>query len=650
MILHLDWETRSACDLKACGLDVYAHHPTTDIIVGAWAIDDDEPTTWFPGQDVPQEVLHLILRGDEVWAHNAPFEIEICNLVGKRYGWPEIKYKQATCTMSMAYAMALPGSLEKAAAAMGITDGKDMVGHRLMMQMSKPRETKSDGTIVWWESEEKLARLAEYCKQDVRVERILAKRLLKLTPQMRRVWLLDQKINRRGVAINIAEINAAMEIVEIEKKRLDEDMRRVTGNCVANCKSSGQLKDWLRWEGIETDSVDAPSVTSLLESEPSPHIRAALLLRQEGAKSSTAKLIAMKNGISDGRIRGLFQYHGAATGRWAGRRVQLQNLPRPHLKQKDIDFVFELLKSPTIVARDTIDMFYGSPMTVLSDCLRGLLVPSPGKVFICCDFNSIEARVLAWLAGETRVLEIFRGHGLLYEDQAANIHHVPIGEVTKDQRQIGKVAVLALGYGGGKGAFQTMAGNYGVKVSDERAEEIKVEYRNANQKIVQFWHNLERAAISAVRNPGATTSAGPIKFKQNGSFLWCRLPSGRVLCYPYPRIEDVMTPWGAMKEALTYMFEDPLSHKWVRGSTYGGSLAENVTQAVACDIEAEAMLRLEDAAYSVVMHTHDEVVTEVNLEFGFNLEEMISIMIHPPVWAKDLPLAAEGWISKRYQK
>lgn len=294
-----------------------------------------------------------------------------------------------------------------------------------------------------------------------------------------------------------------------------------------------------------------------------------------------------------------------------------------------------------------------NPMLAMSDCLRGFLIASPGKQLMACDFAAIEARVLAWLAGEEKVLDVFRGHGKIYEAAAADIYKVDLAEVTKEQRQIGKVAVLALGYQGGVGAFQSMAKNSNVIISDKDADSIKDAWRKANPNIVNFWYKLEDAAKDAILNQkerfAFKSSNASIKFKMRGDFLWCQLPSKRLLCYPYPRIEEMDMPWGDKKECMTYMSESSTSRSWIKSKAYGGLLAENVTQAVARDLLADAIVRLEDNGFPVVMHVHDEIVCEVETKKA-DLSEMKRLMTEVPLWAKGLPINADGWIGRRYRK
>lgn len=652
--LHLDWETRSACDIRKAGLYAYAAHPSTEIILASYAFDDGPVLNWFPGEPVPKEIKEHILSQKPVIAHNAQFEKIIGDFVGTKHGWPILSYEQIRCTMVQAYAMGLPGSLEKASAALGIEQQKDMKGHRLMMKMSQVKEILEDGTIVWHNDPTDLQNLASYGRQDVVVEREVDKREIKLSKSEHALWCLDQKINGRGVMVDLPAARKALEVVEKEKVRLNAAMQRVTKNAVATCTATGQLTDWIHFRGVQTEGVAKSDVIELLE-DPAlpPDVREAVSLRQEAAKSSTAKLNAMILSANlDGRVRGTLQFCGAGTGRWSGRRLQVQNFPRAKYEASDIDTIFDLLlgdRNPGVL----LNLTYGSPLSVLSNVLRSFIVAAPGNRLIWCDFSAIEARVLAWLAGEVSVLKIFENGGDIYIHAAAKIFGVSPADVTKAQRQIGKVAVLALGYGGGKGAFQAMAKGYNVKVKDQEAESIKENWRASHQNIVRYWHSLNSQAINAVNNPGEKFSTGSqfcqVSYLKKGSFLWCQLPSGRLLCYPYPKIVPYETPWGEMRDTLTYKGEDSLTKKWDVQKAYGGLLAENITQAVARDLLAESIIRLEKSGYPVVLHVHDEIVCEVPDEFG-SRQEMEEIMSEIPSWASGLPISVEGAEGKRYSK
>lgn len=671
-ILHLDYETRSTCDLKKCGLSVYSKNPTTDVWCAAYAFDDEDVKLWTPNQPCPKEISDHIQFGGDLYAHNAAFEIAITNnICAARYGWPEISLGQVHCTMAMAFSMGVPGSLEKSAAAMGIDKQKDMAGSRLMMQMSQPREVSPPmglnsitPVVIWWDDPEKLKRLYEYCIQDIEVERALTKRLLKLSAKERTVWQMDQEINNRGIEVDIAAAKIALDMVEKEKERLDDEMRKVSGNQIATCKAVAQITRYLRQNSpidfaLRVDSIGKSEVYALLSQPDIPaDCRKILLLRQEAAKSSTAKLEAMIYGTDyDGRLRGCFQYYGAySTGRWAGRRVQLQNLPRPKLKQNQIDEILARLSSRyKPIFPDEIDLFYGPPLSVISDCLRGFLTAKPGHTLFAVDFNAIEARVLAWLAGEEWILDLFREGEDIYAEQAARIFRVRRKDVTEEQRQVGKVAILALGYQGGVMAFQSMAKNYSIKISDAEAKSIKYAWRDSNTRIVSYWMDMENSARQAILNPGQKFKCGAenreVTYLVNGSFLFCQLPSKRVLSYPYPKVASVPTPWGASKEGVTYMGEHPKTHKWERLKTYGGSLAENATQAVARDLLVESMLRLRDQGYNIVMHVHDEAVFEVpDSTPPDELENIMHLFIRMPDWARDLPMAGKAWVGKRFRK
>ena len=697
---HRDYETRSAIDLKKTGVFAYAAHPTTDIWCMSCALDDEDVATWEPGEPIPGATLEAGLSGDvQAWAHNNQFEAVIEKYIaGPRYGLPVFAQEQQRCTMVGAYASGLPGSLAGLAPAIALDTQKDMLGHRLMMQMARPRkvefakgfsdiphsavrvaemdpdgwEVYEDGRgrlvakVQWWNQPDKRARLRAYCREDTVVERGAEKKLRPLSDSELRLWHLDQVINSRGVLVDEALANSAKTIVKKAQGNLDERMRTLTNQSVSRCSNRNQLVTWVRENGVECESINKAALETLLEDDnPIPaHVRDVLLVRQESAKASVAKIDALLNGKSpeDDRAKGLLQFHAADTGRWGGRRFQPQNLKRP--EELDIDTVIDIVASGDF---DYLAMMYDKPLSAVSDILRGLLIAAPGHRIVAADYSNIEGRVLAWLAGEQWKIEAFRdfdagvGHDL-YKITAGGILHKAPGDVTKDERQShGKVPELALGYQGGVGAFSTMAANYNVDLTVPEIEAIRDGWREKHPAIKGFWHEIEDAAVEAVRYPGRVTRVKSVAFKVAGSFLMMRLPSGRFLAYAFPQIREFEVPWGGTKEGLTYFSTIDVSKKskvvpdernsptWSRIKTYGGMLTNNAVQGTARDVLADAMPRLEAAGYPIILSVHDEVVCEVPYGHG-SVEEMEDIMSELPTWAKGLPVAAEGFEGERYKK
>ena len=659
MIIHGDFETRGTVDLKEVGADVYTKHPDTDVWCFAWAIDDEEPRIFAPQYDTPWE-LYEAMKTATFAAHNANFELAVWNnIMVPRYGWPRLDPERVICTMAMAYAMALPGSLENAAAALGLTQQKDAAGHRLMMQMCRP---KTEVPLTWWDDYDKLVSLYAYCQQDVRTEQALHKRLLDLSPAEQKLWILDHRINQRGIYIDQLSVTKAIEVVKLEADRLNDELNKATEGAVGFATEVATLTKWIQGQGVPIDGLAKADVIEALKIEEMPDpVRRALEIRQEAGKTSTAKLRTILNILSsDGRARDLLQYHAAGTGRWGGRKLQPQNMPRPSISHEMVEEILDLFpKKSALELVELINFLYGPPMSIVSDCLRGMICAAPGHVLMAADFANIEGRVLAWLAGEQWKLDAFaaydRGEGPdIYKLGYARSFRIPVEEVTKDQRFIGKVQELALGYQGGVGAFQTMARGYKLTISDAAAEEIKVAWREAHPKIVHYWHYLEDLASMAVKAPGVTFTTGlvanPVIFLVKGSFLFCKLPSGRVLTYPYPKLKPIMTPWGEEKEQIHYMSVDGKTRKWQETHTYGGKLAENVTQAVSRDILAEAMTRVDAQGYPIVMHVHDEIVVEVEESRRWDLSLFEAYVMQAPTWAVGLPIAVEGWRGRRYRK
>ncbi len=641
-ILFLDFETRSACDLKSQGSFNYATHPTTQVLCASYAVDDGPVKLWdvLAGEKLPKDVISAMNNGCRIVGHNfANFDRLIWQHVLKLQ---PINANRIHDTMVQAYAMGLPGSLDGAAQAVGLSHQKDMKASRIMLQLAQPR---TDEPLTWYTPEEfpeKFATLHKYALKDVEATRELYHRTLKLSALEHEIFRFDMQMNSRGVPVDVPSLKKAIEVVEAEKIRFNNDIRRLTSGAVSTASAVGQLMDWLKFKGIVTKSVAKSQLSALLlRADLDPEVRQVLLIRQEAAKASTAKLQAMLNRANaNGRVQGGFQYSGANTRRWAGRGAQFQNFKRGSAPDGFWSALHE----------DALPIIFDSPMDTIAQSMRGFIQAPPGSKLMGADFSAIEARALAWLAGEESILKIFKGEGKIYEHAAAQIYGVQVHQVTQAQRQIGKVAVLALGYGGGVRAFQSMAKNYGVVVEDDQAETIKKAWREKNSAIVKYWRDLEKAAVSAVQRPGTKIVVGPknrqITYLKKGSFLWCSLPSKGVLCYPYPEICEVETPWGDKREGLTYMTQNSLTRKWGREKTYGGSLCENVTQSVSRDLLAEAMLRLERHGFQVIATIHDEAMCLGPK--SQSVEDLVKVMEEVPAWAKDFPIQAEGWEGERY--
>lgn len=637
MQISIDFETYSECDIRTAGAYNYAAHPTTEVICMAWAIDDAEPQLWCPGMPLPIELIDAIDFGAEIWAWNAMFERSVWHhQMVMKHRATIINPEQWNDTAALAAILALPRALGQCAEVLGIAEQKDKRGSYLIQRLCKPYrgERRRDPEL--------LDELYAYCLQDVKTERAVKQHLTRYKPMgdiERDVWLLDQEINWRGLGIDVSNVDHAINLIYQTAEKLNERAREISGGVLPDVGSRARVMAWAASRGYTLTGYDKNAVIEALADPTLPDdVRKVLEIRQTMGKASTSKYTAMQNlaAESDWRARGVFWYHGAQTGRWAGRGFQPQNLPRPAFD--DTDNCIKLFKHNDV---ELLEALYGDPMVALSSCLRGMIVPKTGNRFIVADFNAIEARVLAWLAGEKGPLDVFRSGECIYCHAATGIYGKKVTKKDKDERQIGKVAVLALGYQGGVGAFQTMAKAYRVVVEDEVADDIKVKWRKAHPRIVKFWYTLEQDAMNAVRHPGHLFKTnGAIGFKVRGEFLFAKLPSGRRLAYYKPSLGSQLEFWGT---------DSRFAGRWAKLSTYGGKLAENVTQACARDLLAEGMLRLERAGYPVVASIHDEVICEVPHGIG-SLAEMEEILCELPEWAGGLPLTAEGFECERYRK
>jgi len=662
-VAHIDFETRSTVDLRKSGVYRYAEDPTTEIIVMSWRVGDGDIQRWTPGGEDPTELLRAIYEGDIIVAHNAGFERAIWNAKTPTH-WPKLNIVQQDCTMARGLAVALPGSLDMLAQALKLPVQKDKDGQRLMMQMCKPRRVE-DGQPIWWDDPEKIERLGLYCDRDVETECAVDVAIPQLSDTERKVWILDQTINDRGVMIDRASVDRALDVVAEALRRADERMWWLTDGDVRKCSEVAKIVAWLNKRGIPCESVAKGEIeeivlmSGLMGDETAEEV---VRLRRAAGKTSTSKFKAMLNSVcADDRVRGTLAYHGAGTGRWAGRLIQPQNFPRIDAEKElsDILRIVELLASPRGPKEvcDMIEMMVGPAMEWLSKCLRAMLVAGPGKKFVSGDFSNIEGRVNAWMAGEQWKLDAFKAYDAgtgpdLYKVMAAKILGIPIEEITKIQRQYyGKTPELACGFQGAVGALMKMAYNFGIYLSEDQAAEIVRGWRDENPKIVQSWWDLQDAAIEAVSAPGIKVPClnGKVQYLAANGFLFCQLPSARVIAYAYPKLIWTETAKGHKRIQIEYRGVDSYTKRWCAQRLYGGVQSNNVVQGTARDLMVEAMFRMEEADYPLVLTVHDELLSEVAEDFG-SADEYQRLMSVLPAWATGLPVATAAWEDKRYVK
>lgn len=675
MNLTIDVETRSRIDLKACGVYVYANDPSTDVLCLA-VKEDQKPTKIWMNTDFlteelsltmaretsdnwshdtasllsTQDLAELILKAKSVVAHNANFERVIWqHIMHKRYGLPPIADNVWRCTYAKAAIYALPRTLEGVCSALHLPVQKDMEGYKVMMQMCKPRKPSKKDKNPWWESVEKFTKLCNYCIKDVDAEHEIDKRLRNLKPMEERIWLLDQKINDFGVAIDVDGIKNLINKVQKKEDELLMEIQILTKGYITSVRQRDKTLSWLHSQGFSLPDLQKDTIEQALQADEIPsNVRRLLEIRQSLGKSSVAKLMSLYNmGQDSGRVRGSLMYHGASTGRWSGRGIQPQNFPRETLSTEDIDDLMRL-------STTEIDMLYDCTIQTASKALRGMLVAAPGKALLCADFNAIEGRVLAWVAGEEDILQNYRDNKDPYLVFAAQIYGTSYEKLKElydkgDQdaatmRFNGKTGELACGYQGWVRAVHQFA----PTMPEEQAEIIVRTWREFRRKTVAFWAGVEHAAIRAVKKPQSTFTFGPVKFGMRDEFLHCQLPSGRLLAYCQPESRTVTTRYGQEKEVIIFRGLDSITDKWTQLSTYGGKLTENIVQAVSRDLLAEALLRLDAAGFDICLHVHDEILVEDREPE--KLKMMCELMELAPSWAEGLPLVAKGWAGRRYQK
>lgn len=704
-MLGIDFETFSEADIRR-GAWRYAEDPTTDVNCMAWQIDNYPVYIWVPGDPLPLWVQSRIWdQGEIIEAHNAEFEKSIWRRVlMPKYGFPDIPDEHWQCSAAKAAAHSIPRSLEGASLVMRLKNKKDMEGKRVMMKLARPRKPTIKNPATRWfpkDAPQDYKVLYRYCMDDVRVETELTHSLRDLNATERRVWLLDQKINERGTRLDTDAIDGALKIIFEYELECNARVSKLTKGRLGGVTKLLEMREWMAEQGVHTDSLAKEVLESLLARDDLPAaVRELLQIRQSLSKTSTKKLQTMKEALcKDGRVRSLLMYHGASTGRWAGKGIQIHNFPRRKVDNQEE--LFKLIKTGDL---PHLKDKHGDPMNTLSAALRGFIIPSDGYVLRVADYAAIEARGLAWLNRERSTLKEFHDNdaGIGDEPYCVMASEIFGHRVTKkehpDKRDVGKASILGLGYGGGINAFSVIAPTYGIDldvlaksvwptITDEEREKaewvyekfykpratdplpehiaipcdvVKQRFRKKNPAAVQSWKDQEAAAIEALTTQ-KPVRCGRVLWGYMDHFLFCRLPSGRVLAYREPmmivpkkrdaidEVDEIVARLEAGPK-LTYMTADSQKgSKWRRTYTYGGKLVENITQALARDIMAEAMLRVEDYGYRILFTVHDEVVAESSADFG-STEHYVDLLTELPEWAKGFPIKAEGWSGDRYAK
>ena len=642
--LSIDIETYSSANLAKCGVYKYVESPDFEILLFGYSVDGGpvQVIDLASGETIPKEIIDVLTDENVTkWAFNANFE-RVC--LSRYLNYPTGKYLKPSswkCSMVWAATMGLPLSLEGVGSVLGLekqklTEGKDLI--KYFCQPCSPTKANEHRTRNYpYHAPDKWLSFKQYNIRDVEVEMSVQAKLANF-PVPDNVWKeyhLDQEINDRGVALDMVLVQKAIDMDSHSRSELTEAIKNLTG--LDNPNSVQQMKQWLSKNGLETETLDKKTVLKLIQTAP-PELRDVLSLRQQLAKSSVKKYQAMKNAVcSDGRARGMFQFYGAnRTGRWAGRIIQLQNLPQNHLP--DLEQARALVKIGDIEA---VELIYEDVPDTLSQLIRTAFIPNEGAKFIVADFSAIEARIIAWLAGEKWRQDVFAKGGDIYCASASQMFKVPVEKhgINSHLRQKGKISELALGYGGSVGALKAM-GALDMGLTEDELPSLVDAWRQSNPNIVRFWWDVDRAAMEAIRNKHTNETHG-IVFSCRSGMLFITLPSGRKLSYVKPRIGE--NKFGG--QCITYEGIGT-TKKWERLSSYGPKLVENIVQATARDILCYAMQTLQNR--SIVMHIHDEIVIEANKRLPLNV--VCEKMSRVPPWADGLLLGSDGYETSFYCK
>ena len=627
--VFLDFETQSKVDIYKEGAAKYSADPSTSIICYSYAVGMGNIIS-IQGGRKPEIFIEFINRGIPFVCHNAEFEYMIWSKV---WGEPTPKF---ICTKAMGLSCGMPESLKNLSSAVQGESEKYFAGARLISFFCSP---KKDGSFNRMEDHPKFAKeFMYYCKKDVQACRTIFNALPKLSDKEQQLYELTSMINYRGLHIDRQAVEKAYMTLTYAYEKAVLEIQRLSGGMVSSPTQVKAIRNFIENDiGIVTNDLKSSTVNALLLKDLPNYVKGILEIRKEHSKSSTAKIKKMLDNVdNDNIIKNYLVYHGANTGRWSSRGVQFQNIPRGG----DIDVEECISNIISLESEDFCDI-YKSPISAISNCLRGFIVPEEGNVFLISDYVGIEARVLLWLAGQENILEKIVGGIDIYVDMAKKIYNDnSLTKEDKEQRMLGKQAVLGCGYGMGSTRFKQMCAAYKIEVSEDMSDKAVRIYRKTYAKVPKLWYLLGEGFRRAIKNENAIKVKGVI-FKHRKRFMGVTLPSGRLLRYYLPSVKE---------EGLSFYSVNSQTKQFTKTTTYGGKICENVVQAIARDIMAEAMLKLEKEGYNVVLTIHDEIVCEVPKNSKYNTEGMGNIMCQAPKWAIGCPISTEGTTTRRYKK
>lgn len=640
-MIHADFETRSAIDLKKVGAYRYAQHPTTGVNCLGWAVGNDDVDLWLPGMPPPKRMIEAINDGELIAAWNAQFERLIWNWKLTQYGFPPLPIERFYCVAALARARGYPGALDKAMRFDNFPISKDMEGHYLMLKLCRPRRIEDDGTIVWWDDPRDFERLGEYCKQDVIAERARFHSFVPFTPQELAAFHMSERINDLGVHVDVDLARAAVLGAEKENWDAAKILTSLTDGAVTAHTQVAKIRDWVADKWKELPDLNKTTIYDALVEEDIPEeVSMVLQIRLENARAAISKFDAALARQNHGVVQGLYMFRGAGqTGRYTSMGLQIQNT-----LADSSTVAIDVLKKRGMAGLKML----GDPVQLMAQMVRPMFIPAPGNVFLIGDYKQIEARLVAFLSGEEKLLKVFRDGGDPYCAFGSIAYGRPITKADVNERKASKACVLGLGFGGAEGALARGLKKEGLVLPKKELTNLVGTFRESYSHIKRYWYVLRDAALKAMYGPGTIVKAGLVAYLFDGQHLWCKLPSDRLMCYPFARLTTDDFDNDAIEYRRGNRSPKAGAAEWPHVMLWYGMQMENIAQAIALDLLTEAQERLD--GWKIPIHVHDELVAEVFREQAeIMLPEFGRLMGQVPDWIAGLPVEVDLEISERYK-